>query len=74
MRITTLLHVVILLGAATLNAQTVSESFSYNPVGADLNGNSGGGSVGMSGSWVGDTSFDVGAGSLSDPTGTIAVK
>ena len=65
---------IVLVSVANLNAQIASDSFNYTPVGADLNGNSGGGSFGMSGAWVGDTSFDIGAGSLKDPTGTIAVS
>src|SRR4029079_11325676 len=65
---------IVLCSVANLNAQIANDSFNYTPVGADLNGNSGGGSFGMSGAWVGDTSFDIGAGSLTDPTGTIAVS
>ena len=67
-------HLIVLFSVANLNAQISRDSFNYTPVGTDLNGNSGGGSFGMSGAWVGDSSFDIGAGSLTDPTGTIAVS
>lgn len=44
------------------------DDFNYT-TGNDLNGQSGGGSFGFSDSWSGDTSFDIGSGSLASPTG-----
>jgi hypothetical protein len=41
------------------------EDFNYSHVGGDLTGSSGGGSFGFSGPWQGQTSYNVGNGSLS---------
>jgi hypothetical protein len=43
------------------------DDFDYDAVGSDLTGNSGGGSFGFSGSWDGQTSYNVGSGSLTSP-------
>jgi hypothetical protein len=46
---------------------TAYEPFNYADVGGDLNGQSGGGSSGFSDAWSGNTSFNVGSGSLLSP-------
>jgi hypothetical protein len=48
-------------------ALTAYEPFNYADVGADLNGRSGVGSSGFSDVWSGDTSFNIGNGSLVSP-------
>lgn len=45
------------------------DDFNYTPVGGDLNGQSGGGSFGFSDEWTGNTSYNIGNGSLTSPTG-----
>jgi hypothetical protein len=45
------------------------DDFNYSPVGSDLNGQSGGGSFGFSNAWTGNTTFNIGDGSLVSPTG-----
>jgi hypothetical protein len=60
----------LLLAAAPRSASAVVlayEEFNYAPVGSDLNGQSGGGSFGFTGPWIGQTSYNVGAGSLASP-------
>lgn len=44
------------------------EDFDYAPVGGDLTGHGGGGSLGFSNAWSGQTSYNVGNGSLLHPT------
>lgn len=45
------------------------DDFNYAPVGGDLNGQSGGGSFGFTDAWSGNTSYNIGDGSLTSPTG-----
>jgi hypothetical protein len=48
-------------------ALTAYESFNYTNVGGDLNGQSGAGSFGFTDAWAGNTSYNVGSGSLQSP-------
>jgi hypothetical protein len=56
--------------AGQANAALIAfDDFNYTAVGDDLNGQSGGGSFGFSGPWTGNTTFNIGNGSLTSPTG-----
>jgi len=46
---------------------TAFDDFNYDAVGSDLTGNSGGGSFGFAGPWDGQTSYNIGSGSLASP-------
>jgi hypothetical protein len=52
-------------------ALTVVDNFNFSPVGSDLNSQSGGGSSGFSDAWSGNTSFNIGDGSLVSPVGML---
>jgi hypothetical protein len=43
------------------------DEFDYAPIGSDLNGKTGGGSFGFTGPWSGQTSYNIGSGSLASP-------
>jgi hypothetical protein len=48
-------------------ALTAYDEFNYTPIGGDLNGKDGGGSFGFTGPWSGQTSYNIGSGSLASP-------
>lgn len=53
-------------------ALAVFEEFNYATVGGDLTGNGGEGSFGFSDNWTGQTSYNIGNGSLASPVDPIA--
>jgi hypothetical protein len=57
----------IMVGSKTSAALTAYEPFNYTNVGGDLNGQSGGGSLGFTDAWSGNTSYNIGNGSLPSP-------
>lgn len=53
--------------SASYASLTAQDDFNYTPVGNDLNGNGAGGSFGFSDAWSGQTSYNIGNGSLVSP-------
>lgn len=63
------LALVMLLAAPRMAgaALTAYDEFNYEPIGSDLNAKDGGGSFGFTGPWSGQTSYNIGSGSLASP-------